>query len=50
MIAHHHGLFDFNTIAPDAIDARTIAERGSVALYRARTQRAWRVCVRPERA
>ncbi len=43
MIAHHHGLFDFNTLAPDEIDARIIAERGALALYRARTQCSWRV-------
>lgn len=43
MIAHHHGLFDFNTIAPAEIDARIVEERGALALYRARTQCAWRV-------
>lgn len=43
MIAHHHGLFDFNTIAPGEIDARIVEERGALALYRARTQCAWRV-------
>ena len=43
MIAHHHGLFDFNTIEPAAIDARIVEERGALALYRARTQCAWRV-------
>ncbi|WP_052408760.1 MBL fold metallo-hydrolase [Paraburkholderia acidipaludis] len=46
MIAHHHGLFDFNTIAPDEIDARIAGELGALALYRARTQCAWRVRAR----
>ncbi|MBM2766305.1 MBL fold metallo-hydrolase [Burkholderia anthina] len=44
MIAHHHGLFDFNTIAPDEIDARILSEGGALALYRARTQCMWHVC------
>lgn len=43
MIAHHHGLFDFNTIAPGEIDTRIVEERGALALYRARTQCTWRV-------
>ncbi|WP_414441074.1 MBL fold metallo-hydrolase [Burkholderia sp. 22PA0106] len=43
MIAHHHGLFDFNTIEPAAIDARIVEEQSALALYRARTQCAWRV-------
>jgi L-ascorbate metabolism protein UlaG (beta-lactamase superfamily) len=43
MIAHHHGLFDFNTIEPGAIDRRIVEERGALALYRARTQCTWRV-------
>jgi len=43
MIAHHHGLFDFNTIAPESIDARGAQEAGSLALLRAQTRRAWRV-------
>ena len=43
MIAHHHGLFEFNTLEPGSIDARIVEERGMLALYRARTQCAWRV-------
>lgn len=43
MIAHHHGLFDFNTLEPAAIDARIVEERGTLALYRARTHCTWRV-------
>lgn len=44
MIAHHYGLFDFNTIEPQAIDARIDRERGgALALYRAQTHCAWRV-------
>jgi L-ascorbate metabolism protein UlaG (beta-lactamase superfamily) len=44
MIAHHHGLFDFNTVAPETIDAHIDSERGgTLALYRAQTQRAWRL-------
>ncbi|WP_241014657.1 MBL fold metallo-hydrolase [Burkholderia sp. Ac-20379] len=43
MIAHHHGLFDFNTIAPAEIDQRVVEEQRALALYRARTQCAWRV-------
>jgi L-ascorbate metabolism protein UlaG (beta-lactamase superfamily) len=43
MIAHHHGLFEFNTLEPEAIDARSVEEGGALALYRARTQCTWRV-------
>jgi L-ascorbate metabolism protein UlaG (beta-lactamase superfamily) len=43
MIAHHHGLFDFNTLDPAVIDTRIVAERGALALYRARTQCTWRI-------
>lgn len=44
MIAHHYGLFDFNTISPEEIDARIGVEpRGACELFRARTQRAWRL-------
>ncbi|MGF6767588.1 L-ascorbate metabolism protein UlaG (beta-lactamase superfamily) [Paraburkholderia sp. GAS199] len=46
MIAHHYGLFDFNTISPDAIDARMLDERrqgSACALFRAQLQRAWRL-------
>ncbi|SEA42258.1 L-ascorbate metabolism protein UlaG, beta-lactamase superfamily [Paraburkholderia sartisoli] len=44
MIAHHYGLFDFNTISPREIDARVVAEqRGACELFRAQTQRAWRL-------
>lgn len=46
MIAHHYGLFDFNTTAPEAIDARIVDERqqrGACVLFRAQLQRAWRV-------
>jgi L-ascorbate metabolism protein UlaG (beta-lactamase superfamily) len=44
MIAHHYGLFDFNTISPEAIDTRIAAERnGACELLRAQTQRGWRL-------
>ncbi|RKP51877.1 MBL fold metallo-hydrolase [Pararobbsia silviterrae] len=42
MIAHHYGLFDFNTVEPEIIDDRIAAERGALHLYRAQTQVAWR--------
>ncbi|WOD13939.1 MBL fold metallo-hydrolase [Paraburkholderia kirstenboschensis] len=44
MVAHHYGLFDFNTISPEEIDARIAVERhGACELFRAQTQRAWRL-------
>ena len=44
MIAHHHGLFDFNTLPADVIDARAAALAGTgLELVRARTGRAWRL-------
>ncbi len=43
MIVHHYGLFDFNTIEPDAIDARIASERSALTLLRAQTQQAWRL-------
>jgi L-ascorbate metabolism protein UlaG (beta-lactamase superfamily) len=43
MIAHHYGLFDFNTLSPAEIDKRVAVERDALHLYRAQTQVAWRV-------
>lgn len=44
MIAHHHGMFAFNTIAAEEIDARVAPEAAAgLALVRARTGRAWRL-------
>lgn len=44
MLAHHYGLFDFNTISPAAIDARAQQERAAgLEIHRAQTGRAWRV-------
>lgn len=45
MIAHHYGLFDFNTIEPAAIDARIEAQTNdrAPALYRAQAHCAWRI-------
>jgi len=44
MIAHHHGLFDFNTIAPETIDERAAIETGrGLRLLRARFGTCWRV-------
>ena len=43
VIAHHYGLFDFNTLSPDAIDERIADTSGALDLYRAQTQCAWRV-------
>lgn len=38
MVAHHYGMFDFNTVAPEIIDARADAEeREGFTLWRART-------------
>lgn len=38
MVAHHFGMFDFNTVAPEVIDARASAEqRHGFHLWRART-------------
>jgi L-ascorbate metabolism protein UlaG (beta-lactamase superfamily) len=42
MIAHHYGLFDFNTISPEEIDARIAAqERGACEFFRAQTRGGW---------
>jgi hypothetical protein len=36
--AHHYGMFEFNTVAPEIIDARADAEeRDGFTLWRART-------------
>lgn len=43
MIAHHHGLFDFNTLPSSAIDERIADEHGALDPYRAQTHVAWRV-------
>jgi len=44
MLAHHYGMFDFNTVAPQAIDDRAAVETaGPLALYRARTGWAMRL-------
>ncbi|PRH85841.1 MBL fold metallo-hydrolase [Labrys okinawensis] len=37
MLAHHYGLFAFNTLAPERIDARAMAMAGPTRLLRART-------------
>ncbi len=36
VLAHHYGMFAFNTIAPEAIDAKAAAMTGSTRLLRAR--------------
>lgn len=47
MVAHHYGLFDFNTVAPEAIDTRAAAQSDSgFALHRART--GWAMRLRAE--
>ena len=44
LIAHHYGLFDFNTVSPESIDARISIESASgFQMYRAQTGCAWRV-------
>lgn len=45
MLAHHHGLFAFNTVPPELVDARADAEArlGGLALRRARLGEALRV-------
>ncbi|RFU44981.1 MBL fold metallo-hydrolase [Paraburkholderia sp. DHOC27] len=44
MLAHHYGLFDFNTVAPETIDARAQQERAAgLEIYRAQTGRVWRM-------
>lgn len=44
MLAHHHGLFDFNTVSPEAIDARARQERAAgLQIHRAQTGCAWHV-------
>jgi L-ascorbate metabolism protein UlaG (beta-lactamase superfamily) len=43
LIAHHYGLFDFNTIPADAIDKRIKREAANgFAMFRAQTGTAWR--------
>lgn len=52
MLAHHYGLFDFNTVSPETIDARADSEardegetrfEARFELLRAQTQRAYRL-------
>lgn len=44
MIAHHHGLFDFNTISSDAIDRRIALERADgFEMFRAQEGHGWRL-------
>jgi L-ascorbate metabolism protein UlaG (beta-lactamase superfamily) len=43
MIAHHHGLFDFNTLESEIIDARIAREAGALSIHRAQTGCAWRI-------
>lgn len=44
LLAHHYGLFDFNTVSPESIDTRATDETDDrFELLRAQTQRAWRL-------
>lgn len=44
LIAHHYGLFDFNTVPTDLIDERIERETtGDFAMFRAQTGNAWRL-------
>jgi L-ascorbate metabolism protein UlaG (beta-lactamase superfamily) len=44
MIAHHYGLFDFNTISSDAIDRRIALEKANgFEMFRAQQGYGWRV-------
>ena len=44
MIAHHYGLFEFNTVSPETIDARSAIEAsGDLALFRARLGTAFKI-------
>ena len=44
MIAHHYGLFDFNTISNDAIDRRIALEKASgFEIFRAQQGHGWRL-------
>jgi L-ascorbate metabolism protein UlaG (beta-lactamase superfamily) len=44
MIAHHYGLFDFNTISSDAIDRRIALEKaGGFEIFRAQQGHGWRL-------
>lgn len=44
MIAHHHGLFDFNTISSDAIDRRIALEKANgFPMFRAQEGHGWRL-------
>lgn len=43
MIAHHYGMFSFNTVAPEEIDRKAAAAGASVSLTRARTQVEYRL-------
>jgi L-ascorbate metabolism protein UlaG (beta-lactamase superfamily) len=48
MLAHHYGLFDFNTVPPESIDARAQRERaGGLEIHRAQTGHVWHVRARP---
>jgi hypothetical protein len=44
MIAHHYGLFDFNTILAEVIDQRVAHEKASgFEMFRAQEGRCWRL-------
>jgi L-ascorbate metabolism protein UlaG (beta-lactamase superfamily) len=44
MIAHHHGLFDFNTISGDTIDRRIALEKANgFEMFRAQQGHGWRL-------
>ena len=44
MIAHHHGLFDFNTISGDTIDRRIALEKANgFEMFRAQQGQGWRL-------
>lgn len=47
MIAHHYGLFDFNTVSAEVIDERSVRENvDGFEMIRAQTGRAWRLTSR----
>jgi hypothetical protein len=44
MIAHHYGLFDFNTISADVIDRRiALANADGFGMFRAEQGHCWRL-------
>ena len=43
MVAHHHGMFAFNTAAPEGVDAAALATGPGLTVFRARLDYRYRM-------